>query len=203
MKTIMIVGPQYDFSDREMQLLRQFWDKQGRILLLLDPTAKTPKLHAFLAEQGVTVNDDRLMAMIKTGIQEVARVRDVVGRFTGDSAITKRLTDVRAPFMGGTSSLTLAPAEQLAAKNIRVQPLIQAEKGYWGEMDYNSDDETVLQFTAGRDHDSPLTFAVAIERGGSEDDRVQANSSRMVVVANSTFAQDNALTEGQQGLDFM
>src|SRR2546421_4736910 len=41
MKTIMIVGPQYDFSDREMQLLRDFWNKQGRILLLLDPSAKT------------------------------------------------------------------------------------------------------------------------------------------------------------------
>src|SRR6266568_9192312 len=40
---VMIVGPQYDFSDREMKLLRDFWDKQGRILLLLDPAAKTPK----------------------------------------------------------------------------------------------------------------------------------------------------------------
>src|SRR5215470_15965752 len=48
MKTIMIVGPQYDFSDREMKLLRDFWNKQGRILLLLDPSAKTPKLTAFL-----------------------------------------------------------------------------------------------------------------------------------------------------------
>src|SRR5213594_4364384 len=53
MKAIMIVGPQYDFSDREMQLLRDFWNKQGRILLLLDPSAKTPKLDAFLAEFGV------------------------------------------------------------------------------------------------------------------------------------------------------
>ena len=203
MKKIMIVGPQYDFSDREMQLLRSFWEKQGRILLLLDPAAKTPKLHAFLAELGVTVNDDRLMAMIKTGIQEVARVREVIGRFTGDNAITKRLGDVRAPFLGGTSSLTLAPAEQLRVKNIRLQPLIQAEKGYWGEMDYNSDDETVLQFTAGRDHDTPLNFAVAIEQGGSGDDNVQANSSRMIVVANSTFVQDAGLTQEQQGLDFI
>ncbi len=47
-KTIMILGPQYDFSDREMELLRSYWEKQGRILMLLDPTAKTPKLHAFL-----------------------------------------------------------------------------------------------------------------------------------------------------------
>src|SRR5512132_1257437 len=49
-KTVMIIGPQYDFSDREMKLLRNFWDKQGRILLLLDPTAKTPKLGAFVSE---------------------------------------------------------------------------------------------------------------------------------------------------------
>ena len=84
MKTIMIVGPQYDFSDREMKLLRDFWEKQGRILLLLDPSAKTPKLDAFLAELGVRVNDDRLMAMVRTGIEEVARVRDVIGRFLPD-----------------------------------------------------------------------------------------------------------------------
>ena len=82
MKTIMIVGPQYDFSDREMQLLRDFWNKQGRILLLLDPSAKTPKLDAFLTELGVRVNDDRLMAMVRTGIEEVARVRDVIGAFS-------------------------------------------------------------------------------------------------------------------------
>src|SRR5467141_32150 len=57
---VMIIGPQYDFSDREMKLLRHFWDKQGRILLLLDPAAKTPRLDAFVSELGVKVNDDRL-----------------------------------------------------------------------------------------------------------------------------------------------
>src|SRR5213083_1977082 len=47
MKAIVIVGPQYDFSDREMKLLRDFWNKQGRILLLIDPAAKTPRLDGF------------------------------------------------------------------------------------------------------------------------------------------------------------
>jgi len=51
-KTIFINAPQYDFSDREMQLLREFWGKQGRILWLRDPSAKTPKLDTFLAEIG-------------------------------------------------------------------------------------------------------------------------------------------------------
>ncbi len=202
-KTIVILGPQYDFSDREMKMLRDFWDKQGRILVLLDPTAKTPKLAAFLAEVGVKVNDDRLMANVKTGIQEVARVRDVIGRFIGGSPITKRLADVRAPFFGGTSSIDVAPQDPSRPSNIKLQPLAQAEKGYWGETDYNSTDDALLQFTPGRDHDTPLNIAVSVEKGGSDDERVQANSSRMVVVSNSTFVQDNALTQDQQGLDFI
>ena len=76
-------------------------------MLLVDPAAKTPKLLAFLNELGVKVDDDRLMAVVKTGIQEVARVRDVVAHFLPDSPVTKRLADVRAPFFGPTSSLTL------------------------------------------------------------------------------------------------
>ena len=119
-KTVMIVGPQYDFSDREMKVLHNFWDKQGRILLLVDPAAKTPKLDAFVNELGVKVNDDRLMVYLRTGIQELA-----------------------------------------------------------------------------------LTIGAAIEKGGSADERVQVNSSRLVVVSNATFVQDNAITQDQQGLDFI
>src|SRR5881398_3463791 len=202
MKTIMIVGPQYDFSEREMQLLRDFWNKQGRILLLLDPSAKTPKLDAFLAELGVRVNYDRLMAMVRTGIEEIARVRDVIGRFLPESPITKRLADVRAPFVGGTCSLTLE-SQQAQAGGVQLQPLVQAAKGYWGEVDYNSDDPAKLQFEQNREHAAPLTIAVSIEKGGSGDERVRVNSSRMVVVSNALFVQDNALTQDQQALDFI
>src|SRR5260370_22209743 len=83
-KTVMIIGPQYDFSDREMKLLRNFWDKQGRILFLRDPAAKTPKLRGFVNELGVKMNDDRLMVFVRTGIQELALTRDAQARFLGD-----------------------------------------------------------------------------------------------------------------------
>lgn len=202
LKTIVIDGPQYDFSDREMKLLRDFWEKQGRILLLLDPSAKTPKLAAFLYEFGVKVNDDRLMAMVKTGIQEMARVRDVIGRFLPESPITKRLADVRGIFVGGTCSLTLEQ-DRVRAANVRLQPLVQAEKGYWAEADYNSTDEAKLQADAANNPGTPLTIGVSIEKGGSADERVQANSSRMVVVSNASFIQDNAITQDQQALDLI
>src|SRR5947208_3166357 len=201
LKTILIFGPQYDLSDRELKLLRDFWDKQGRILLLLDPSAKTPKLDGFLNELGVKVNDDRLMVFLRTGIEEVALTRDVQAHFLGGSPVTKRLADVRALFFGGTSSLTLEP-DRVRAANIRIDPLIQAEKGYFAETDYNTDDQAKLQADAKKTGASP-TIGASIEKGGSADERVQVNSSRLVVVSNATFVQDNAVTQDQQALDFV
>src|SRR5438046_7067107 len=109
LKTIVVIGPQYDFSDREMKLLRDFWDKQGRILLLLDPGAKTSKLDAFLNELGVKVNDDRLMIFLRTGIKAMDLTRDVQPHVLGGSQITKLLAAVRGLFLGGTSSINPDP----------------------------------------------------------------------------------------------
>ena len=201
LKTILIIGPQYDFSDREMKLLRDFWDKQGRILLLLDPAAKTPKLDAFLNELGVKVNDDRLMIFLRTGIQELALTRDVQAHFLGGNPVTKRLADVRALFFGGTSSLTLEP-DRVRAANVRLDPLVQAEKGYFAETDYNSDNQAKFQADS-KAAGAPPTIGAAVERGASADERVQMNSSRLVVVSNANFVQDNAVTQDQQALDFI
>ena len=200
--TVMIVGPQYDFSDREMQVLRDFWDKQGRLLVLVDPAANTPRLHAFLDELGVKVNDDRLMVFLRTGIQELALTRDVQAHFLGDSPITKRLADVRAIFVGGTASLTLNPNRGQAA-NIQLQPLIQAEKGYFAETDYNSDNQPKLQEDAKKAGDVPLIIAASAEKGGSADTRVQVKSSRLIAVSNATFVQDSAIMQDQAALDFV
>jgi ABC-type uncharacterized transport system involved in gliding motility auxiliary subunit len=200
-KTIMIAGPQYDFSDREIALLRDFWNKQGRILLLVDPASRTPKLSAFLNELGVKVNDDRLIAFVRTGIQEVAMIKDVQAQFL-DTPITKRLAGARGLFFGGTSSLSLEP-DRVRAANIRLQPLLQAEKGYFAETDYNSQDQTKLQADAQKSTGASPNIAVSIEKGGSADERVQMNSSRLVLVSNATFVQNNAITEGQQALDFV
>jgi len=199
---VMIVGPQYDFSDRETQVLRDFWDKQGRVLVFVDPAVNTPRLRALLDEIGVKVNDDRLMVFVRTGIQELALTRDVQARFLGDSPITKRLADVRAIFVGGTASVTLDPNRGRAA-NIRLEPLIQAEKGYFAETDYNSDNQVKLQADAQKAGDAPLTIAASAEKGGSADARVQVNSSRLVAVSNATFVQDSAIMQDQAALDFV
>ena len=199
---VMLAGPKYDPSDREMKLLRDYWEKQGRLLVLIDPAAKTPKLLAFLNDLGVKVNDDRLMVFIRTGIQEVAITQDVQARFLGDSPVTQRLADTHALFLGGTCSLTLEP-DRVRPRFIQLQPLIQAEKGYFTEKDYNSRDDAKYQNDAKNAPPTPITIAASVEKGGAGDTHVQMNSARMVVVTNSTFIQDNALTQDQQALDFI
>ena len=200
-KAILLVGPQYDLSDREIKMLRDFWDKQGRIILLLDPAARTPKLQAFLNELGVKINDDRLMVFIRTGIEELALTRDVQAHFL-QTPITKRLAEARMILFGGTCSLALEP-DRVRAANIRVEPLLQAEKEYFAEKDYNTQDQAKLQADARTAGGTPLTVAASIEKGGSADERVNVNSARMVVVSNATFVQDNAVTQDQQALDFV
>src|SRR5204862_2845102 len=79
----------------------------------------------------------------------------------------------------------------------------EAEKGYFAEKDYNSNDQAKLQADAKQAGNATLVIGVAVEKGGSADEHVNMNSSRMVVVSNSTFIQDNALTQDQQGLDFI
>jgi hypothetical protein len=110
--------------------------------------------------------------------------------------------DVRGIFVGGTSSLTLEQ-DRVRAANVKLQPLIEAEKGYWAEKDYNSTDEAKLQADAAANPNTPLIIGASIEKGGSADERVQTNSARMVVVTNASFIQDSSITQDQQALDFM
>src|SRR5207244_10091024 len=148
------------------------------------------------------VSDHRFIVVLRTGIQQRALARYVQARFLGDSPITRRLADVRALFLVGTPSLTLEP-DRARAANIGIEPLIQAEKGYFAETDYNTDNQAKFQADAKRDDNTPITIGAAIEKGSSADERVQVNSSRLVVVSNATFVQDNAITQDQQGIDFI
>jgi len=141
------------------------------------------------------------MAFIQTGIQEIALIRDVQAHFL-DTPITKKLAEARMLLFGGASSLTLE-AERVRAANIRVEPLLQAEKGYFAEKDYRSGDQAKFQTDAKAASDNPINLAALVEKGGSADQRVSVNSSRLVVISNSGFFQDNLVTQDQQGLDFV
>ena len=193
-KALFLLGARYDVTDRELKILRDFWEKKGRLFIALDPSAATPKLAAFLAELGVSPQNDRVLRTVALG-PVTGIVREVVGVFSDSSEVTKRLKGVETMFMGDTQSLVTGQAA--GSKTV---PLISAAEGFWGETKYENLRETGVAFDPKEDHGPPLQVTVSMEKGALPDQRVQVDSSRMIVVGNSAFVTNDALTEAN--IDF-
>lgn len=193
-KAVLILGPRYDLTDRELKLLRDFWNNKGRLFIALDPAAQTPKLTAFLGEFGVKPQDDRIMRTMTIAPGLTGVMRDVVGIFSETSAVTKRLKGVEAGFMGQTQSLAIDPAAAAKA-GAKTDGLITAADGFWGETKYANIQQTGVIFEPNADHGPPLNVAVSVEKGALDDQRVKVDSSRMIVVGNAAFVTNDALTE--------
>ena len=202
-KALFIIAPKYDFSEPELAALRAYWgkrEKPGRIFAFLEPNTPTPNLSAFLRELGVIVNDDRVLCTrpirLASGLFRGV-LKEITGDFVAGSSITKRLTNVTAMFKGGvTQSLTLS-AERGKEGDLKLQPLIQASKGFWGETRYT---ENAVFFDPKEDHIDPVV-AVSVEKDAPSDDRVRVDSSRLVVVGSSAFLSNDNITEAD--LDFV
>ncbi|HEX5176705.1 MAG TPA: GldG family protein [Chthoniobacteraceae bacterium] len=192
-RAILILGPKYDLSEREINMLRQYWEKNGRLFVALDPSRATPHLHAFLAANGVRPQDDRILRVVNLGaIQGV--VRDATGVVKSGSAATKRLEGITLQFLGQTQSLAI---DTNAASSVQAAatPLIEAGEDFWGETDHRGER---IFFDPNKDHAAPLAIAVGVEKGAVSG--VNVDTARMIVVGNAEFLKDEALTEA--GLDF-
>ena len=196
---LTIVAPQFDLEEREALILEKYWKEKGRLLVLLDPKAKTPRLTSLLKQAGVTPVDDRVLRTVRlpfaTGI-----LRDVTAEFLPKNAITKRMAGINILLPGATQSLDMDGAQ---AQNAGVQlwPLIRASDEFWGEMDYVTDEKKGVRYEEGKDIGQPLYVALAAARGGVTDDRVEVESAKLIAVGSCEFALDAALN--QQGLDFL
>ncbi len=205
-RSVIINGPKYDFSELELKLLADFWQKNGRIFVLLNPFAQTPRLSDFIAAQGIAPQADRVVKM-GTYLQyddqgKPQLVSGVEGKATfvvmnSGTKITKDLAGLSKQFLGATQSLRPDEAQQAMHKT-KVIPLLQSAEGFWGETEITGGDEKQVFFDPKKDHMGPLTLAAAVEKGGVEDERVKVESARMIVVGNAELLGNNAyrLSEG-------
>ncbi len=191
---VMILGPKYDFSEREIKLLSDYWNKGGRILLALNPDSATPRLNAFLDEFGVHPEDDRVLHTMSIGGGVTGIVRDVYAQVAGSTPIAKGLAGVNLIFLGSTESFTLTLGRAGTA-GTKVEPLAQSTEGYWGERDYKDMEHTGVYFDKGTDLEAPLAVAATVEKGAVGDQRVQVSSSRLVAVGNARFLDSDAMSE--------
>lgn len=196
---LVIIAPKFDLDEREKAVLSAWLKLRGRLLVLLEPGSQTPRLASVLAANGIVPRDDRVLRTIKlpfaTGI-----LREVTGEILPTTEFTRRLEGTTILFAGATQSIQLE--QELAEKQkIRLRPLIQAAEEFWGETSYAPNQAKGVRYDDGIDHGQPLTIAASADRDGVEDDRVEVQTSRLIVVGSSQFAFDASATP--QGLDFL
>lgn len=196
---LLIVAPKFDLEAREEAVLAGWLRLGGRLLVLLDPDASTPRLHGILGANGIIPQDDRVLRTVRlpfaTGI-----LREVTAEILPTTEFTRRLEGLSVMLPGSTQSLHLD--QKLAEKEtIKLRPLLQAAEEFWGEKDYQPNLPGGVRYDDGRDNGQPLTVAAAADRGGVEDDRVEVQTSRVIAVGSSQFVLDAAASP--QGIDFL
>lgn len=193
---VIVIGPRYDPPEAAMAALHEYWDRDGRLIVLLYPDAETHAIRAFLSSVGITPRNDRVLRTVKLGFA-TGILRDVTGEFSATNRVTRRLGGVEAMFPGGTCSLELAKDSD----GTMIEPMITAGDPFWGEAEYITDETKGVHFDADTDTPAPLVIAAMVERGGVADAGVEVASARMVVTGNSEFVADGSITE--PNLDFM
>lgn len=187
---LIVISPQADFSEKEMEVLREFWERDGRnaFFVALNPTLenKLPRLYRFLREQGIRPNGDRVL------------LRDRKRAYYDISAVFPKGLNCTKAFWNGTTlvegqcmSLTLEHGDENAAamRKLTTYPLLMTTDAYYGET--RRDLEPV--FTQAEDREGPLCLEAAVTRGNPRDPN---NLSTMVVLGNvDMLSQQNAKTE--------
>lgn len=181
---VLLVGLRYDLSEREIAMIKTYWEsKRSGLLVLLDPSGETPRLNAFLGLYGVLPRADRVLYAESTGTG-TRKEFSVQATFDDESSITRLLSASTTTFPGQSQSLEVRyDDEYLKNQNITAQPLIGATDRYWGEKNYLED----LPVVDDEDNKKPIYLAASIERGSVTDERLRVDSCRMVVTGNSSL----------------
>lgn len=201
--TVVIAGPQQDFSERDLKLLSEYWGHNGRLFVALGPEAEATNLSAWLNARGVTLRNDRVIRVTGKLVENVVQkyeVRPAEGTFTAASRITQPLTGRNTGFIGETQSMI--PVDSMfRAGEIAIVPLVLSAPEWWGEIDPITEG-SLPTYADGKDHKGPLALAVAVEKGAVRDPKVQLETPRLVVVGNGLFLNDTGLKVLRDNRDF-
>jgi ABC-type uncharacterized transport system len=201
---VIVTGPKYDLGDRDLSLLRNYWNEQGRILISLDPKVKTPKLDQFLTEFGIRAEPDLIVTQFKTGIEEQSVTLDVYAQFLPETNFLRALSQTTGYFPGGTCSLSIDDSKIAQEGLTLTRALTPAAPDYWGDKDEVLYSQKTPTYAQGIDLPPPLYFGITLEKGAIKDMRVQLHSSsRMIILGNADFLRNESLSESPPDVDFI
>jgi ABC-type uncharacterized transport system involved in gliding motility auxiliary subunit len=192
---LVIAGASKAMSAIEAEMIEDYLDRSGRVMVLLDALKQTG-LEAMLRRWGVALRNDFVLDPENT-----LKGSDVYVRTYYEHPITLRMGDAGARFHLPRSVEPLVLEDPTAEAEDRptvVQLAMTSDKS-WSETQV---EETSAKYDENTgDLHGPFSLAVAVERGATQKMLdVQIRPSRMVVFGDSDFVSNAALAGGDQDL---
>ena len=186
---LVIAGPEKRISEQELNLIRDYLQQKGRLLVMLDAMTQTG-LEPLLADWGIRLADDVVVDATRT-----LSGRELFITKYGPHPITSKLKSETSILYLPRSVEPALSAEEAggAPDKPRVMPLAASSDAGWAESDLA---QNPMKFDAGVDRPGPVSVAVAAERGPVPGIDVQIRPTRVVVFGDSDFASNAALTGG-------
>ncbi|MBV9463985.1 MAG: GldG family protein [Verrucomicrobiae bacterium] len=181
---LLIDGPKQPLKDFEMKLLEDFFKRQGRAFIMLDPDTRTG-LEDLLRKYGVAVGNNLVLSKINM-LGQVMYNSNAFGTALASHPITSKL---------GHSALSFHYARTVDAVQdptlgYQATELVKTPDSFWAETALNR--KTRYEFNPDTgDRAGPLSLAVAIEP--KKVGNVNTEGTRIVVTGTSTFLENDKI----------
>ena len=204
---VVIAGPTTDFFPPEIEALRAYVDRGGKVLVLLDPPAKAgatqPLLAQFLTDWGINAGNDVVL--------DASGVGQMLGT---DASVPVAAQYPSHPISQGFRVITAFPMARSmspiegGSNSHTAQPLVNTSQQSWSEADIASlsSAKGQVEFNPEKgDKQGPITLAAAVSAPATVTPPKPANASpdsteapstpetRVVAFGDSDFASNMAI----------
>lgn len=181
---LIIDGPTQPYQPFELKLLEDFFKRQGRAFIMLDPETTTG-LEDLLKKYGVSVGDNLIMSKVDLLGQEMYN-STAFGTSFSEHPIVSKLENKTVSFHFART------VDALEDKTLgyQVTDLVKTPEGFWAETALAK--KTRYEFNSDTgDKAGPLSLAVAVEP--KTVGNVDTEGTRIVVTGTSSFLQNDKL----------
>lgn len=196
---VVIAGPTTDFLPAEIDALKRYLAKGGKLLALVDPPqsgSDYPNLRAFLREWSIELGDD--VVVDASGVGQL---------FGGDASVPVVVSYPAHPITEGFRVMTAFPY----ARSVRAaeggthtpQSILETSARSWAETDLKALASGQVELNEGADRQGPVSLGQAVTAAATEppSPALAGNQSpdapkpetRLVAIGDSDFAGNNAL----------
>jgi ABC-type uncharacterized transport system involved in gliding motility auxiliary subunit len=201
---VVIAGPTTDLLPPEVDALKGYVARGGKLLVLIDPpppgSAGLPNVQAFLTEWSLDLGND--VVLDASGIGQL---------FGGDATVPVVVNYPAHQITQNFGVMTAFPharsVKAVEGGTRTPQPLLETSAQSWAETDLKSLTTGKVEFNEGADRRGPIALGYAVSApaaeppppplGGNASPDAPKPETRLVAIGDSDFAGNNAL--GVQG----